>query len=169
MSRHVSARLRNKRAETSRDSTSKKDLAYKSLFADYLQGASKITIEDPYIRLPYQIKNLLEFFGVIIEQKAIDQEIDIHLITWDTEERTPDSVDAFDEIQESMAEMGINFMFIPLTFRTKFCKSPKTVPQIRRIVYLSLEHHFPKQRIGREIYHRCFHPTTILHPFPAWS
>lgn len=86
-------------------------ISYQILFADYIKGAKEITIEDPYIRLPYQIKNLVEFISLVIQLNDADEEIKIHLITWNNEERTPDSIDTFDEIVESVAESGIEFTY----------------------------------------------------------
>lgn len=86
-------------------------VSYIELFANYLKGAQQITIEDPYIRMPYQIRNLLELLGLIAQQKAMEEEVKIHLITWNTEDRQPDSIDAFDEIKESVADIGIEFTY----------------------------------------------------------
>lgn len=86
-------------------------ISYQSLFGVYLNGAKQITIEDGYIRLPYQIKNLIEFLSLVAQQKEIDDEIKVNLITWNTDERIPDSIDAFDEIKESVADIGIDFTY----------------------------------------------------------
>ena len=86
-------------------------ISYEKLFAAYLEGATEITIEDPYIRFPYQIKNLLEFISLIIKLNESEEAIKIHLITWNTIEYTPDSIDAFDEIQASVADAGIDFTY----------------------------------------------------------
>jgi ATP-dependent Lon protease len=86
-------------------------ISYESLFAAYLKGATEIRIEDPYIRYPYQVKNLVELISLVIKLNDNENEIKIHLVTWNTEEHTPDSVDAFDEIQESVANAGIVFTY----------------------------------------------------------
>lgn len=38
--------------------------SYKTLFGPYLNGARSITIIDPYVRLEYQIRNLIAFIGI---------------------------------------------------------------------------------------------------------
>jgi len=86
-------------------------ISYEYLFFEYLKGATKITIEDPYIRYPYQVRNLIEFISLIIKLNDSDNFIKLHLITWNTEERTPDSIDAFDEIRNSMSDSGIEFTY----------------------------------------------------------
>lgn len=86
-------------------------ISYQSLFADYIKGAKEINIVDPYIRYPHQIKNLVEFISMIIRLNEDDEEIKIHLTTWNDEEHTPDSIDAFDQIAESVSESGIEFTY----------------------------------------------------------
>ena len=39
------------------------------LLGPYLRGASRITITDPYIRLFYQIRNLMEFLETVVKHK----------------------------------------------------------------------------------------------------
>lgn len=86
-------------------------ISYQSLFGDYLKGSKQITIEDPFIRMPYQIKNFIELLSLIAQMKEMDEEVNVHLVTWNTDERIPDSIDAFDEITESVADIGINFTY----------------------------------------------------------
>lgn len=84
-------------------------ISYKNLFADYLLGATKVQVVDPYIRMPYQAKNLIEFCQVLAEVKAPDADVDLHVITWNKDECIPDVIDWFVEIQDSIAPLGINF------------------------------------------------------------
>ncbi|WP_294082585.1 MIT C-terminal domain-containing protein, partial [Proteiniphilum sp. UBA5384] len=86
-------------------------ISYQLLFGDYVKGATQISIEDAYIRLPYQIKNLIEFLSLIAQLKDIDADVKVNLVTWNTDEYIPDSIDAFDEIKESVAEIGIDFNY----------------------------------------------------------
>lgn len=39
--------------------------SYKTLFGQYLKGARLIKVIDPYVRLEYQIRNLISFIGII--------------------------------------------------------------------------------------------------------
>lgn len=86
-------------------------ISYESLFGDYLKGSKQITIEDPFIRMPYQIRNMMELLSLIDRMKEMDEEVDVHLVTWNTDERIPESIDAFDEIKESVTDIGINFTY----------------------------------------------------------
>lgn len=88
-----------------------KGISYKKLFGDYLKGATQITLTDPYIRHPHQFRNLLEFCSVLIQNKKKEDEIDLHVISWNELEYTPVSIDNFDEISESLRDSGINFTY----------------------------------------------------------
>jgi len=83
-------------------------VSYKKLFSDYLAGASRVQLVDPYIRLPYQAKNLIEFCQVIADAKTPEADVDLHVITWNKDECIPDVIDWFVEIQDSLAPLGIN-------------------------------------------------------------
>jgi ATP-dependent Lon protease len=86
-------------------------VSYKKLFADYLKGAQKITIQDPYIRMPYQFKNLLEFCMMLGNNKALEDEINLEIVSWNEEAYLNDSVGYFEELQESLLEIGINLTY----------------------------------------------------------
>lgn len=87
-------------------------ISYKRLFAAYLLGADKIKIQDPYIRLPYQMNNLLEFCVMLSNIKGIDEELDLEIVTWNNEEFMLDSVQLFEELQSSVSDLGINLTVI---------------------------------------------------------
>ena len=86
-------------------------VSYKNLFANYLKGASKIILQDPYIRMPYQFKNLLEFCVMISSIKEPDEEIELEIVTWNNEEYLNDSISYLEEIQESVLEIGIHLFY----------------------------------------------------------
>jgi ATP-dependent Lon protease len=87
-------------------------VSYKKLFADYLKGATRISIQDPYIRLPYQFKNLLEFCLMLSQIKDPEEEIHLEVITWNSSEYQAASVAYLEEFQESMLGLGIHFTYI---------------------------------------------------------
>lgn len=86
-------------------------ISYKRLFADYLKGATEIKLTDPYIRLPYQFKNLLEFCIMLAQNKAPEDEIRLHVITWNIQDRIPDSELSFQELIPSVKELGIDLTY----------------------------------------------------------
>jgi len=86
-----------------------KGITYDSLFGAYLKGASEITITDPYIRIFFQARNLMELIETIINNKAVEDTVNLHLITI-ADDRTPESqLEFFEQIQLSAQTAGIVF------------------------------------------------------------
>jgi len=83
-------------------------VSYKRLFAPYLMGANRISIQDPYIRLPYQMNNLLEFCVMLSNIKQPDEEINLEVVTWNTEDFMLDAAHLFEELQSSLIDIGIH-------------------------------------------------------------
>lgn len=81
--------------------------SYQNLFGSYLKGAKKIYIVDPYVRLEYQIRNLIAFAGIL---DATQDEIELTLIT-SVEDSYQEQYmkEKFKEIRISLANYGINF------------------------------------------------------------
>jgi len=88
-----------------------KGISYNKLFGEYLKEATEITLTDPYIRLPHQFRNLMEFCAVIIQNKKKEQEVKLHVISWNDLEHTPLSIDNFDEITESLRDSGLELTY----------------------------------------------------------
>jgi ATP-dependent Lon protease len=86
-------------------------ISYKKLFADYLAGASEITVTDPYIRLPFQFKFFLEFCVMLSHIKQEDEEINLHLVTWNDEEHIKQSQESLYELAIAVEEIGINLTY----------------------------------------------------------
>lgn len=85
-------------------------VSYKKLFAPYLAEAKEITVEDPYIRAPWQIKNFMELVTMLIETRPVD-DLKINLFTNEEEEKIPDLIDRMDEIKDDLAGYGIDFNY----------------------------------------------------------
>ncbi len=86
-------------------------VSYDELFGPYLKGARHITITDPYIRLFYQAKNLMELLETIVKQKSEDEEVVVSLITVEDEFKGDHQRDYFEKIQSSMFAVGIKFAY----------------------------------------------------------
>lgn len=56
-------------------------VSYETLLLPYLRGASKITITDPYIRMPHQGRNLADLLSLLGAAKDDADEIDVMLVT----------------------------------------------------------------------------------------
>ena len=88
-----------------------KGVSYKSLFGDYLVNATEITIVDPYVRLPYQLKNFMEFAKLILEKKDTEVDVKLHLVTTSEPEYIENTKDAFQQMAYSLENVGINFTY----------------------------------------------------------
>ena len=86
-----------------------KGISYDALFAPYFKGAKKITITDPYIRIFFQIRNLMELIETIINNKPIEDESEVHLITMENDRDPEQQIEYFKEIQNSVQTAGISF------------------------------------------------------------
>lgn len=86
-------------------------ISYDNLFGAYLIGATEIKLTDPYIRMPHQMRNLMEF-GILLSKKKDPQtEITLHLVTDNTEEYYESARDAFEQITFSLESLGIIFTY----------------------------------------------------------
>ncbi|MEA5259170.1 BREX system Lon protease-like protein BrxL [Arcicella aquatica] len=86
-------------------------ISYNNLFGDYLIDATEITIIDPYIRLPYQLRNLMELISLIYAKKQIGSTIKLHLVTSNNEDFIQGVKGAFNQITDSLASMDIIFSY----------------------------------------------------------
>jgi ATP-dependent Lon protease len=86
-----------------------KGITYNKLFGAYIKGVTEITITDPYIRIFFQARNLMEFIETVVANKTIEEAVNIHLITI-ADDRTPESqLEFFEQIQLSAQNAGITF------------------------------------------------------------
>ena len=85
-------------------------VTYEKLFAPYLANANEITVEDPYIRASWQIKNFMEYVTMLIDTRPVD-DLKINLITNEEEEKIPDLIDKLDDIKDDLVAYGIEFEY----------------------------------------------------------
>ena len=85
-------------------------VTYEKLFAPYMQEAKEITVEDPYIRAPWQIKNFMEFVTMLIDTRPVD-DLKLNLITNEDEDKIPDLIDRLDELKDDLVNYGIDFEY----------------------------------------------------------
>ena len=86
-------------------------ISYENLFGRYLTDATNIVVTDPYVRLPYQLRNFMEFAKLISIIKTSDNEVNLHLVTNNNEDYIQESKDAFQSMTYSMESVGINFTY----------------------------------------------------------
>ena len=61
--------------------------------------------------MPYQFKNLLEFCMMLGNNKALEDEVNLEIISWNDEAYINDSISYFEELQESVTDLGINLTY----------------------------------------------------------
>ncbi|MCD8288158.1 MAG: BREX system Lon protease-like protein BrxL, partial [Porphyromonadaceae bacterium] len=83
-------------------------VTYKDLFAAYLADAHEITVEDPYIRTTWQVKNFIEFVTMLVDTRPVD-DLKLHLVTFEEDEKRPDLIDKLDDIKDELVGYGIEF------------------------------------------------------------
>ncbi|WP_462164391.1 BREX system Lon protease-like protein BrxL [Pseudoalteromonas xiamenensis] len=86
-------------------------VSYDKLFGPYLKGAKHITITDPYIRMFYQAKNLMELLETIVKLKEEGEEVVVSLVTVEDESKGEAQRDFFAQIQNTMFSVGIKFAY----------------------------------------------------------
>ena len=84
-------------------------VSFNMLLGPYLKGATRIVITDPYIRLFFQARNVMEFLETVSMNKRDEDEVTVHLITVEDEFKGPQQLDYFQKMQESCATAGITF------------------------------------------------------------
>jgi ATP-dependent Lon protease len=86
-----------------------KGVSYDALFGPYLRGATRITITDPYIRLFYQVRNLMELVETVIKLKARDEEVVVHLATVEDAFKGEQQKEYFEKIKTAGMAAGVHF------------------------------------------------------------
>ena len=83
-------------------------VSYDDLFGDYVKGAKQLTITDPYIRIFYQARNLMEFMETVVRFKSAEDEVAVHLITT-ADQYTEQQTEYLLRIQTGVEPAGITF------------------------------------------------------------
>ncbi len=86
-------------------------VSFDDLIGPYIVGAKHITITDPYIRLFFQARNVMEFLETVVKFKAEEDEIAVSLITVEDEFKSEQQREYFEQIQSNMFSVGIKFTY----------------------------------------------------------
>ena len=86
-------------------------ISYDLLLGAYLLGATDFKVIDPYVRLPYQLRNFMELAKLISEKKDPETEIKLHLVTSNNEDFIEGAKDAFEQMTYSLESIGIIFTY----------------------------------------------------------
>lgn len=87
----------------------RKGISYDKLFGPYLKGAGKIVVTDPYIRLYYQIRNMMELLETILRRKAPEDQVAVDLITCADEGGIGIQREKLDTIVAALEGTGVTF------------------------------------------------------------
>jgi len=88
-----------------------KGVSYKNLFGEYFEGAKKVVIIDPYIRHPYQIRNLVELIDLIASHKKADETVEVKVVTSSDDNFLDESNERLQGLQDSLSAIGIDFTY----------------------------------------------------------
>lgn len=94
-----------------------KGWSYRRLFAKYLTGARSITICDPYIRMFFQARNLMEFLQMVHELVPEGDEVAVHL-------KTQSDMDSCVKQEENLNQLADSFTGSRVAFSWEFDHSP---------------------------------------------
>ncbi len=86
-----------------------KGISYKELFGNYLKGAKTIQITDPYIRAPFQIRNLTELLEMIADLKDPSEEMKVSLLTSEDDWDVTAQQAGLDAVRKNISQTGIDF------------------------------------------------------------
>lgn len=83
--------------------------SYQKLFARHLVGATKIVIRDPYIRLFFQTRNLMEFLQMVHELVPVGDEVEVHLVTQSDAESCVKQEENLNQIVDAFTGSRVSF------------------------------------------------------------
>ena len=82
---------------------------YKRLFASHLKGASEITIRDPYVRMFFQVRNLMELLQMIHELVEEGDEVKVHLVTQSDSESCVKQEENLNQLVDTFTGSKVDF------------------------------------------------------------
>ena len=90
--------------------SNQRGVSYKSLFGDYLRGARKIKIIDPFIYKPYQFDNLADLLQLILDMNAdSEEELHVELHTRVSETDQQGQNETLEALKNELATEGVEF------------------------------------------------------------
>ena len=94
-----------------------KGWSYRRLFARHLAGARTITVSDPYVRLFYQARNLMEFLQMVHDLVPEGDEVSVHL-------KTQSDMDSCVKQEENLNQIANSFTGSRVAFTWEFDHNP---------------------------------------------
>ena len=90
-------------------SENQKGISYEDVLIPYLKDARRIEITDPYIRLFYQARNLMELLEQIVKHKSEDEEVMVNLTTIKDEHNFEQQAKFLSQMKDSLEPAGLVF------------------------------------------------------------
>lgn len=87
----------------------RKGISFEKLFGPYLKGATKIVVTDPYIRLFYQVRNVMELVETVLRLKEPEDQVAIELITCPHEGDIGKQRENLDAVTVACEGTGVSF------------------------------------------------------------
>lgn len=84
-------------------------VSFDSLIGPYLKNARRIVVTDPYVRLFFQARNLMEFLETVTKLKQEEDEVAVRLITVEDDFKGQQQQEYFQKMQDSCGTVGIKF------------------------------------------------------------
>ncbi|MEZ6153380.1 MAG: BREX system Lon protease-like protein BrxL [Pirellulaceae bacterium] len=84
-------------------------VSFDNLFGPYIRGAKRLVVTDPYIRMFFQAKNLMDFMETVAKFMGDSNSIEVHLVTVKDEFKGDQQEDFFQQIQKNCIRTGIKF------------------------------------------------------------
>lgn len=85
-----------------------KGVSFANLFGPYLEGASQVVVQDPYIRMFHQLRNFAEFLELLIARKDPADEISVILRTGKDDVNPERQEDDLKRLAEYASGYGVN-------------------------------------------------------------
>ena len=83
--------------------------SYRRIFANHLQGARRIIVQDPYIRIFFQVRNLMEFLQMVHELVPEGDEVEVHLVKQSDPGTCEKQEEFLSQIAESFTGSRVSF------------------------------------------------------------
>lgn len=86
-------------------------VSWSTLLGPYLRGAARIALTDPYIRQPYQFRNLMELLALLLRLKPEGEPLHFHLFTHNEPEFMDKARERLETIKELCLSQELHFTF----------------------------------------------------------
>jgi ATP-dependent Lon protease len=87
----------------------RKGISFDKLFGPYIDGATRIEVVDPYIRIYYQVRNMMEFVEMVVRRKAPEDQVTVHLVTGPDDGNISGQRELLESITEACVGSGVDF------------------------------------------------------------